>query len=118
MKNYPIMDPSNKGGRFIYTVLGDNPDEDINLADRFKGVLSYLSDETINSPKFDNFLNFIAEDKTLFILSHRQTAINWDLIKEYAQRDDLTGIHKGIAADVNKLYGKLSKHENENLPEL
>lgn len=118
MKNYPVMDPNNKGGRFIYTVMGTSPDEGINLTDRFESVLSFLSDKTISSDKFNKFLHLLVEEKSLYVLSHKSTAINWDLIRDYARKDDLDSIHKGIAGDINKLYTKLSKHEHEDLPEL
>jgi len=118
MKNYPVMDPNNKGGRFIYTVMGTSPDEGVNLADRFESVLSFLSNKTLNSEKFDKLLNLFEDDKALYVLSHKSTAVNWDLIRDYARKDDLDSIYKGISGDINKLYNKLSKHEHEDLPEL
>lgn len=118
MKNYPVMDPNNKGGRFIYTVVGASPDEGVNLADRFNNLLSLLSNKTISSDKFEKFLCLIEDQKTLYVLSHKSTAVNWDLIRDYAKKDDIDSIYKGMSNDVNKLYPKLSKHEDEYLPEI
>ena len=115
MKDYSRIDPKTYDCKFVYVVTDASRDEEANLTDRFESVLSFLSEETVNSSKFNSFLHFLIEEKSLFVLSSYYTEIDWDLIREYARIDDLGGIMSGMRHDVEKLYEYLKIHRMQFL---
>ena len=110
MKEYNRIDPNTYDCKFIYVVKGSSLDAEVNYADKFESVLSFLSNDMLNSKKFDEFLYMIEEIKFLYVLAYQYTEVDWDLIREYARIDDLEGIINGLKQDVEKLYEYIQKH--------
>lgn len=118
MATYPVIDPNNKGGKFIYTVLANSPDVGSSVSKKLGEVIDLFSDDAVNSKKFEKLYNLLKDEKTVYTITNENTAVNWDLIKSYARKDDIDTIYNGISHDVNKLYKYLISKEREELPEL